>query len=417
MAGFEKFVGHFTSPTSNDSSYSITGVGFTPKVVIFFPTGRTSTGAGSTSDVTFGIGAMTTTDQWCVVGGDQDAYGAMRVNTTSLTTRCIHVLDGDGVLPVESAYFVSMDGDGFTLNYNRTVASAYIVHYIALGGSHLSVAVGDMGHVGSSGTHESPSLGFAPVGYLLAASDGIALEASSASRDFLFVLGGGTSSTEEFAISLFNENDEARSDTGRGQGATRVFQQQNVGNSIYVEVEHSAFGADTFTVNTTVGATGPDAFYIAFGGSIDCFMGNFTLNTSGATQAVTVETDFQPDAILFMGTDQTADGAENDLMNSVGISDGTNHRGYAFGKDDNTASSEPTTNVSHTHCILSDMNIATGAADDADIDSFDANGFTIGHNVNPATAWRIGYFAIKDVPTPSLLDIPSRRRMAPLLAM
>ena len=417
MASFEKFVGHFTSPTSANSSYAITGVGFTPKVVIFYPTARTATGTDSTSDVTFGMGAMTADDQFVALMTDTDAAATMDVQGYRVSTACIRVYSPAGTLTKQASY-VSMDADGFTLNYSLANASAYIVHYIALGGTHLDVAVRQSAMVvrdtdGTPFVYESSSLGFAPKGYLLSSYEG-----GAGYSDIMF--GGSSGSVaESFTVSAFNEDGVSRSDTGRGQSSSHVWQLQGVGPSTAGQAEHSALGVDSFSINKTeqIGAASSELSCIAFGGSIDCFMGNTTLATSGATQAVTVETGFQPDAIMFFGTDQTADGAANDLYMSVGLSDGTNHRGYLFAKNDNSADSDPVTNVSHTHCILSDIDKATGAADDADIDSFGVNGFTIGHNVNPATAWRIGYFAIKDVPTPSFVSNSARRRMHPLLAM
>jgi hypothetical protein len=121
-------VGTFTGPSST-GNYSVTGVGFTPKIVRFSIAGGTGgLGSGLNNTKAIGHGVMT-------ANGNQHTFTfAVRANagyqyTNRLTTRCIagYVMDSSGNETLFfSASFVSMDGDGFTINVNNASTVAFI---------------------------------------------------------------------------------------------------------------------------------------------------------------------------------------------------------------------------------------------------------------------------------------------------
>jgi hypothetical protein len=119
-----------TFAISATGNQAITGLGFRPRSVLFFPAYATSDGGTSMA----GYGFM---DE----DGVQMAYTtATRITTTNksartlLTTRCIIAgtiaTNGAYSLATEASY-VSIDADGFTINNN--VAGALTVMYVALG--------------------------------------------------------------------------------------------------------------------------------------------------------------------------------------------------------------------------------------------------------------------------------------------
>lgn len=106
---------------------AITGVGFTPKAVIFFCTkNATETNVWWT----MGYGMM-------VPGTQHAAFNSMRVDTIGSSSKdwsaayCI-LLDAFDNTATYRAQYVSMDADGFTINVTNA-QSAYRIGFLAIG--------------------------------------------------------------------------------------------------------------------------------------------------------------------------------------------------------------------------------------------------------------------------------------------
>ncbi len=125
------WVGTYTSPTST-GNHSISTPGFTPQFVMQFlslteaaDTTYTDNRAGS-----IGIGVMTSSAEYTMVITSEDAVTT--TNTQSLSDdRAIVVPDGDGTLDIE-ATFVSMDANGWTVNYSNAPATAKLFWALAI---------------------------------------------------------------------------------------------------------------------------------------------------------------------------------------------------------------------------------------------------------------------------------------------
>lgn len=116
--------GTFAVPGST-GNYSVTGVGFTPKAVIFLVAIDASTAVAS-----MGIGWMTAAAQGVISTfvnetGPQAATG----HGSGL---CIEIIDASATSPPVGAVHVSMDAGGFTVNFTAR-AAGYDVYWLALG--------------------------------------------------------------------------------------------------------------------------------------------------------------------------------------------------------------------------------------------------------------------------------------------
>ena len=125
-------VGSFNGP-SGTGNYSVTGLGFVPALVMF------TTGYATGSYVINGQGAMD-------ANGNQWAH-AVNTNLTNAatvpsTTACIFLITNGGATAVAAAY-VSMDADGFTVNFSATDTNARI-GWVAVS-QPISVDVNDHG--------------------------------------------------------------------------------------------------------------------------------------------------------------------------------------------------------------------------------------------------------------------------------
>jgi len=102
------FIGTIPASTfSSTGNKPITGVGFTPKLVRFVITPGSSTGFYGA-----GTGAMTASSQYSTYISGSTAASSR----TSSTSLCIIVNSAGTTTMVQTASYVSMDADGFTIN-------------------------------------------------------------------------------------------------------------------------------------------------------------------------------------------------------------------------------------------------------------------------------------------------------------
>lgn len=124
-------VGTFTA-LSGIGNQRITGVGFQPKAVLFWITDRTST--GNSPDVRFGRGWTDGTNEFAEAVARQDGTNNSRDRVVN--DKVITLIDAGGSVLAEAS-IVSLDSDGFTINW--TTAGAFRkVTYLALGGPSLT---------------------------------------------------------------------------------------------------------------------------------------------------------------------------------------------------------------------------------------------------------------------------------------
>jgi len=121
--GTHKAYGTF-SPSATGNK-AITGVGFQPKYVrleILSDRGTTA----STTDTIEGFGIMTSSLQVCKCTHTTGTNSYMY----SSTSACLAGLHFNSTTPELLATFVSMDSDGFTINFSAFV-STYLILWIA----------------------------------------------------------------------------------------------------------------------------------------------------------------------------------------------------------------------------------------------------------------------------------------------
>ena len=121
------YVSNFTRDMSTASgNQAVTGVGFTPKAVIFF--GSVVNGLANDSSKGFSDG----TRNFCLL--DYTTSGANWA-TTFLTANCIYLFDDVGTANTNSATIASLDSDGFTVAWVRGGAptSTMTIGFMAIG--------------------------------------------------------------------------------------------------------------------------------------------------------------------------------------------------------------------------------------------------------------------------------------------
>jgi hypothetical protein len=124
--------------------------------------------------------------------------------------------------------------------------------------------------------------------------------------------------------------------------------------------------------------------------------GSFTKTTSGApvNQAIT-GVGFQPQAIIFFWTRQTATGLASAVHAGYGFTTGTtNERGIAIASDDGAGTSNTGRRQSQQRMIILLSSGSPSLAAQAELNSMDPDGFTVRWTTNDARADIIHYIAI-----------------------
>ena len=147
----------FPGPTST-GNFSVTGMGFKPDLVLIFGAMNTST-PQSQAHCIMGFGAFTTTGQWLRCYTSVDNVTTMDTSRGQLTNACIGRIDTAGSFNVRGAY-VSMDADGFTLNFSAVEASAFDWYAVGIKGGRWKV--GAFNAATATGDQAVTGVGFKP---------------------------------------------------------------------------------------------------------------------------------------------------------------------------------------------------------------------------------------------------------------
>lgn len=114
------------STLGSTGNKAITGVGFTPKLVLFhvIPSASTTVSLG-------GHGGMTATSQWASWFAS-DTAGTTVFGRNGYTNRCVAWGSAGSSTGTLQCSYVSMDSNGFTINVNNA-SSTFDVAYVAIG--------------------------------------------------------------------------------------------------------------------------------------------------------------------------------------------------------------------------------------------------------------------------------------------
>ena len=377
------FVGSFTVPAGTGNK-SVSGVGFQPKCVIFFSNRRSADGkSGSNSEnddmpLTI-LGIANSSSSRAVIYNTNDFSGG---NPTASGTECIHT-QGAALGTFFAADFISMDSDGFTVNFTTANATAYIVNYCAVGGADLTnVGMVSFTSPGSTGNNSQNGVGFKP--------------------DCIIFIGGGGATTFE-GLGIVSSTAKRGANSSNFSGVHGRYQRTNQAyveiNSVdkRLEADLVSFDSDGWTLNfTTVNATTSTIYGFCFKGG-QFTVDNILQKTSTGTQQTT-GVGFLPKGLILTTVLNTALTTINTTREAwhIGAASDTTHRGVVI----SAAQTRGVTALDRANIYksLSDAtNPSVQAA--ADLSSFDNDGFTLNYGTADATAREILYFAFGSAPS------------------
>src|ERR1043166_5741007 len=369
------FVGSFTVPATTGNK-SVSGVGFQPQLVIFFGTRRSADGTSNTPGTNDEmpmtiLGLATSSSNRDVLHSTVDGSGAGSQFVTA--AKCIH---NEGSVVNYSADFISMDSDGFTVNFTTANATAYVVNYMAIGGTDLSnVTIKSFTAPTVTGNNAQTGVGFKP--------------------DAIIFIGESVSAGGYGFVSSTTARGASSSDMGnfaRYQRTSKAYVEIS-STSVVFEADLVSFDTDGWTLNfTTVTAGSPTLYALCLKGA-DFKAGNLLQKTSTGTQATT-GVGFQPTGLLFSTVMNTASTTIDSVASAleIGAASDTTHRGEASATREGTPENNANLNRAASYISLNTGSGTTQAL--ADLSSFDADGFTLNFTTADATAREILYLAL-----------------------
>lgn len=392
------YAGSFTITATGTSPQSVTGVGFQPKVVIFYWTRNTADGFQASASDGVGVSVDRGTDQHlCVTRHTLDNVATTDADYAKRVTVSIALQVSSGGFNY-LATVTTFGADGFTVTPSvNDNTSLSIIKFICLGGSDITDAYA----AEFATTTGTGSLGCTGVGF---------------QGNLAFFLGGTLASTGNqsgshsgMSVGVANGTTQAAmaSRTLSGTTATGASQAQcfitasrcmlitrgTTSSNITIDGSFTSFDTDGFTLNITKNLTGTAAGFIAviLKGTFQSSIGVQPRLSGTGDQEVT--TGFLPVGVFVGGTLATA--VDTDTTEShfcMGAADGTRQHSVWTG-DAATINTDANRYSSATTLYTQATNPST-VASQATLSSFAATQFTMNFGTNDTAVRQIFHLAL-----------------------
>lgn len=390
----DAYVGSFNIRT-NKGQQAITGVGFTPKVIIFWWNRREedSNAVGSSHAIwsmgwTAGVGA-----ERAVGANSEDAQAASDTRSFRSTAGFYRVQNpGSGTI-IGLAELVSFDGDGFTLELTDNTIGLRI-GFLALAGTDITdVAVGSV-TLDGTGAEVVTDPGFEP-DFLLIGGAG---DADGDDSGPGFSYGMATGPDNQFVIAGLPRNGQADSDTGSYGYSGEVCAMLDEGNTSAIanRAEFTQFTADGFDLDVLEAGETRWYEYLVIQGAVFS-VGDLLTRTDG-NDIVVSGLPVDPIAAMFLShclPENTQDTPVADINVSMGAASALDERVAHCSSDQDGLATTECASAIQFDSVLAKLDLADGIAAEMDLDSFDSGGFTtVMDVVEPSAASFVGYVAI-----------------------
>ena len=390
-AGTLSKVGAFAKPNSTLGHQQITGIGFRPKALIFWNGAHEATNGFNQCIVMLG---MTTGSSFGYAVSTASNNGVSPSNTARrMAARAMTWVDYDANTVVGECDIVSLDSDGFTLNWTLQNAAAYNINYIAIGGADVTGAKVVKWNRENSVT----GVGFQP-SLVLNASVGLA--SFSGASEAILSFGAMDKYGNQWA-SAFRANDGVNpSDTRRAQRTDRARIILGTTDTILDSFSFLSMDPDGFSVTHTGTAVDGNISLCLKGPGMKVGAFQKTTAAAPASQSVT-GTGFTPKTVLFSSVGIGAPSTAPDVGSlwSLGATSAAASKGIAI--RDNDALATTSAQGYQANKAVASLNRATAStvAFEADLTTLDSSGFTLNWTTNDANPHEICYIAIGNAVT------------------
>lgn len=380
------------------TTVAVTGVGFQPKVVIFWWNGRTeSTDAVGRATHHRGFGwATSATNRYATSSRSVDA-GASATAHNGITDQSCILEVAAGSTIVGEADLQSMDSDGFTLVIDDQFVTDLRVRYLALAGDSLTnVVAGAFTPTGTAPvTQAITGVGFQPSLVLFMTTVTGTINTADPDSSLCLGVANGTAGEAVWA---------GGSNTGAATMVANAYAKRgeciatwNTGVSSFpTRAEFTSFDTDGFTINWLERGTAPIVSYLALAG-LSSVVGDLLTQTDTVTAITETGFGFQPSAALFVSAcraESTADTPTAHDQLSIGAAVSATSRLAAAVLDEDAVADSEVTTASEFDAVYA--NIATDSTIQGlmDLTSFDSDGLSaIMDDADPSQAF-VWYLAL-----------------------
>jgi hypothetical protein len=392
-------VGSFTKSSATGNQIVTHTLGQAPKALILWTSGKTNETASA--GFSFGLGVSDgSTD---VATSMEAANGAATsASARHMAAKIMTLVNANQATRAE-ADLASWTSSSFTLNWTTNEASAYVVHYLAIGGPQVSAKVVMWQAPASPGNRVVSTVGFRPEAVLhFNAGGAFTNPPPFVTGNAVFGLGAMDRSGGQWSIMVGDTAKANPSTASRAQKTDSTIFTTTDAPSLAITKEATFVSMDNngFTVDFTANSSSPNQtqiFSLALAG-VRAKVGAFPKSTSAqpAIQSVT-SPGFRPGVVLFssyQSTTQTATVSIPHTRLGIGASDGPREGSSALASADNVSPSN-VDGIDKTSKVFMKVDNATMNVDaEADMTSLDPTGFTLTWTKNDAVATQIGFVAL-----------------------
>ena len=390
---------------STSGAQVVTGVGFQPKAVIFYWTGE-DTATGTKDEVRLGVGlsnGIPSSDvrHSAAISGK---YSVGSYTNTASSSRGQDITLFNSFNTTVSAKVNSLDSNGFTLSWAQASGGAYLIHFIAIGGSDITnTSVGEFVIDNTGLSNMGIDTGFKP-DFVFMISNGVRDIVNTPAYPYPanLSLGFGSGPNNQGVVNIFSNNGSATSATCSRQRTDHIVSLVNSNCNSFVLAKLFSMYENGFSLTKVdSNATEQTVYYLAIkGGSWN--VGSFNKKTSAGTQPVPLgDVDFVPNGLMLFSRNQTTNSnVTSNADFSIGAASGATNRGAVgvSGPDGAIALSPDRRTL--TNKIFTHINGTGGTlVNEADLTSFDNEGFTLNWTNADANANEILYWAVGSKPT------------------
>ena len=381
--------GSFAANTVTGSQ-PITGIGFQPKAVIFMSANLTADGGGDDSHVM--VGATDGTRQWVQSHINRNALANVGLSGSQDNTKCINVRLTGGAVDGEAA-IVSLDADGFTINWTNAPVGAALIDYIAIGGSGFSAYAGITTVRTTLGTQAVTGVGFQPKALLLATQGLQTAPPAGTAGSIGIGFASGPSSSEMGSVTYGDATAAAQQQSTSAEMRKALC--IATGNTTVLDwhIELDSFDSDGFTYEVTDAPAAGAAdyfFYLALGGAdlVAKVVEDSAKTTAGAQAKTGV--GFQPKGLLALSrqnatTPDTIATITDNARMVMGMRDATSES-YTWGASQDAADPTDTDRYHDRTKVLGFRDNARALLAEADVQSLDSDGYTLDWTTASGTA-------------------------------
>ena len=396
------------------TTWSVTGLGFTPKVILFYWNGRTATGTVSAASHQQGVGyAVSTSDRGNVTSQSLNGNTNMGADSMVSDDSCIKVLVNTLTSPpglAGAADLQSMDADGFTLKVTTQFSAGILVGYLALGGSDVTnVASQTVTGPATATTQNVTGYGFQPdVVFFFVCSNNAVNTSSTSSR---FGFGVATAATQ-YILSGSSFDNVGTSVTCTYCRAGECIAEA-VNNATIAQASCTGFGSDGFSLSwSKVGSSGSVVRALAIKGP-SFFAGDFMTSTTVNAQIPETGFGFAPVSVLVASHNHTSASSAGTTQatdqRSVGSASSNSGRNVFSVLDANAAAVGAVSTGAATFGVYQNAQ-GSGAVD---MQTWDSNGLTFYQRNSDNFANFAWFLAVGPAPPPAAVSYPGWEAFGP----